>query len=93
MHLVNLPLSSHEYKKIFKLFNNGNSACEVTKIERIQNPGLYRAYIVKKQSMAGKVNEKRLFHGTNITNIDVINTNNFSRSFVGENGKFILLSS
>ncbi|CAB4035537.1 poly [ADP-ribose] polymerase 15 isoform X1, partial [Paramuricea clavata] len=85
VHLVNLPQSSDEYRENLKLFNNGNSVYEVTKIERIQNPGLYRAYIVKRQSMAGKVNERRLFHGTNATNIDKINTNNFSRSFAGEN--------
>ena len=88
MHLVNLQPSSSEYKGILNYFNKyGNSACEVTKIERIQNPSLYRAYVVKKQAMSGPLNEIRLFHGTDEKNVVKINTNSFSRSFAGENGK------
>ena len=88
--LVNVQPSSDEYKEILQLFNkNNNYACAVTKIERIQNPALYRAYIVKKHSMVDEVNEKRLFHGTNARNIDAINANNFNRSFAGDRGKSI----
>ena len=88
MHLVNLQASSSEYLCILNCFNkHGDSACEVTKIERIQNPGLYRAYEVKKQAMSAPLNEMRLFHGTDEKNVIKINANSFSRSFAGENGK------
>ncbi len=88
-HLVNLRQSTIEYQEIFNLFNNkGGNACYVTKIERIQNPVLYKAYTVKKHSMAVMANEKRLFHGTDTKHINAINANNFSRSFHGINGRF-----
>ena len=60
---------------------------EIIKIERVQNPRLYKAFLVKKQSMDGGENEKQLFHGTKSDSIVSINTNNFSRSFAGTNGK------
>ena len=87
--LVDLQPSSNEYKEMSKLFNHSiDGGYEVTKIERIQNPALYKAYMVKKQSMIGRENEKRLFHGTDVKNIEAINVNNFSRSYSGINGKF-----
>ena len=86
---MNLQSSSKEFKEILQLFNKNNyKSCGVTKIERIQNPALYRAYTLKKQSMVGEPNEKRLFHGTSAKNIDDINTNNFNRIFAGDNSKF-----
>lgn len=91
MHLVNLQPSSNEYLGILKYFNKyGDGACVVTKIERIQNPALYRAYVVKRQSMSEPLNEIRLFHGTHEKNVIKINANNFSRNFAGENGKSVL---
>lgn len=90
VHLVNLQASSSEYKVILNCFNKyGDSACEVTKIERIQNPSLYRAYVLKKQTISGPLNEMRLFHGTDEKNVIKINANSFSRSFAGENGKSV----
>ena len=87
--LVDLLPSSNEYKEISELFNDSiEDGYEVTKIERIQNPALYKAYMVKKQSMIGRENVKRLFHGTDVKNIEAINVNNFSRNYSGINGKF-----
>ncbi|XP_028395842.1 uncharacterized protein LOC114519859 [Dendronephthya gigantea] len=85
--LVDVLPSSNEYQEIFQLFNDSiEGGYSVTKIERIQNPALYRAYMVKKQSMMGGENEKRLFHGTDVKNVEAINVNNFSRSYSGING-------
>ena len=88
VQLIRLHESSSEYKEVLKHFNEkGGKNLKVKKIERIQNPALYEAYIVKKNSMKGEENEKRLFHGTNVSNMDFINTNNFNRSFAGAHGK------
>ena len=62
----------------------------IQKIERIQNPYLYRQYVVQKQKMdkdnKGK-NERQLFHGTDAENIPAINTQGFNRSLCGVHGK------
>ena len=64
------------------------AAPKVTKIERVQNPDLFRFYLAKKKAMGGRENEMRLFHGTDVKNIDAINGNNFNRSYAGSNGRF-----
>ncbi|XP_028403481.1 protein mono-ADP-ribosyltransferase PARP15-like [Dendronephthya gigantea] len=85
VQLVKLQQTSSGYIKILSLFRKSDvSGWVVTMIERIQNPGLYRAYIAKKQSMCTR-NELKLFHGTDSKNIAAINTQNFSRGFAGEN--------
>lgn len=62
------------------------------KIERVQNPYLWRNYSIKKQHMEMKNghqnNERRLFHGTSQPTIDHINHNGFNRSYAGKNGKW-----
>jgi hypothetical protein len=62
-------------------------------IERIQNPHLYQQYMAHKQKMdkdnGGMNNERRLFHGTESTNVNAINTQGFNRSFCGANGKLV----
>ena len=93
VHLVPLSLSSSEYQQVLNLFTlKGGRSKQIVKIERIQNPGLYKAYLVKKQSMNGADNEKQLFHGTNSNNTQSINANNFSRSFAGTNGEILVTS-
>jgi poly [ADP-ribose] polymerase 10/14/15 len=89
-----LPATS-EYKEILKHFGEGFGllAPKVQKIERIQNPDLFRLYLAKKKSMGGRENETRLFHGTNVKNTDAINGNNFNRSYAGSNvGRFCSVS-
>ena len=65
----------------------------ITKIERVQNPGLYRAYMVKKDQMEQKngANEKFLFHGTAQGSCSLLNKFGFNRSYCRKNGKRRLL--
>lgn len=65
------------------------ASVNITKIERVQNPGLYRAYMVKKDQMEQRngANEKFLFHGTAQGSCSSINKFGFNRSYCGKNGK------
>ena len=83
---VALPSSSIEYQKVVNLLGSINDVVIVEKIERIQNPRLYKMYVCKRESMGSEANEKQLFHGTKAGNISSINTNNFNRRFSGING-------
>lgn len=60
-------------------------------IERIQNPDLWRHYQTKKSNMDAKnsqiINEKLLFHGTDVDSVPFVNGNGFNRSYAGKNGK------
>lgn len=58
------------------------------KIERIQNPGLYKQYECKKGDMETKNKgvEKRVWHGTHPVNVPNINANNFNRA-LGNQGE------
>ena len=69
------------------------ASINITKIERVQNPGLYRAYMVKKDQMEQKngANEKFLFHGTAQGSCSSINKFGFNRSYCGKNGRRRLL--
>ena len=94
VQLVSLSTSSQEYKEILAHFqtnfkNKRRILPSVTKIQRIQNRSLFSLYSTKKNSMEGRENEMRLFHGTSIKNTEAINMNNFNRSFAGTNGKYI----
>ena len=87
VHVIPLSKLSPEYKEILNHFEtcfDGGKAPTVTKIERIQNPNLFRLYLAKKKSMDGRGKEMRLFHGTSKKNIDAINGNNFNRSYAGD---------
>ncbi len=89
VELVRLTPSSSEYSEVCSHFvARGGRSDQLYMVERIQNPQLYSMYLAFKKSMRGQVNEMRLFHGTDAANIDSINTNNFSRSFAGVNGKY-----
>ncbi|XP_077991496.1 uncharacterized protein LOC144445727 [Glandiceps talaboti] len=62
----------------------------VQQIERIQNPKLYRKYMVLKQNMdrknkKGINNVKLLYHGTAAYNVDKISYGEFYSSFAGKN--------
>ncbi|XP_045575841.1 protein mono-ADP-ribosyltransferase PARP14 isoform X1 [Salmo salar] len=77
-----------EHDEVLGLFQ---ATCQntVLKIERIQNPSLWKNLQIKKQEMDSKNrhqnNEKRLFHGTCPQIIDKINANGFNRSYAGKN--------
>ena len=92
VHMVPLQSSSQEYQQVTQHFTSrGGVVNQIIKIERVQNPALYKAYLVKKQSMNGQENEQQLFHGTTDVNIVPINANNFDRSFAGANGEIAKL--
>lgn len=67
---VTLLPSSEEYKKIDTLFKSQGASQNILKIERVQNPYVYRAFQNKVQEMKvtykndSSVNIRQLFHGT-----------------------------
>ena len=93
---VDLQSSDIEYKQVSEAFNKtmtkGKHYTEIVKIQRIQNPRLYRIYQQAKEEMEQAnpqhhPNEKQLFHGTDIDSAVKINTNGFNRSYAGKHGK------
>ncbi|XP_035764916.1 protein mono-ADP-ribosyltransferase PARP14-like [Neolamprologus brichardi] len=78
-----------EYDEILKHFQASCSGF-VTKIERIQNPGLWKSLEIKKREMelrnGHQNNERRLFHGTCDGAVPNINDRGFNRSYAGKNG-------
>ena len=96
VHCVQLQSNSKEFMDVREKF--ASTSCDrihygnIVKIERIQNPQLYKSYLVKKESMektSGQtnVNELELFHGTSPSSVAEINENGFNRSFAGVHGK------
>ena len=92
VHLAELdPINNAtEYSKVADEIKK-TIVINITKIERVQNPGLYRAYVVKREQMDQKKggNEKFLFHGTAQGSCSSINTFGFNRSYCGKNGKIL----
>ncbi|XP_048590723.1 uncharacterized protein LOC5500942 [Nematostella vectensis] len=88
VHTVNLSQTSTEYQTVSNLFKSTGGTGNINQIQRVQNPHLYRAYMVKKDKMdkdnVGINNERTLFHGTNGSNVSAINTQGFNRSFAGK---------
>lgn len=89
VHLVPLNQNTKEYEDVKKAIEK-TSPINIVKIERVQNPCRYRAYVVKKHEMdnyKNGSNEKKLFHGTAAATCPLINYNGFNRSFSGKNGE------
>ena len=95
---VTLQQNSQEFMDVSAKFTSTSGGQihtgNIVKIERIQNPHLYKSYLAKKESMektAGQahVNELELFHGTSPNSVVEINESGFNRSFAGVNGMFI----
>ncbi|ESN90024.1 hypothetical protein HELRODRAFT_104522 [Helobdella robusta] len=93
--LVDLSSVGSEFMRVEKHFRatSNNLIKSIIKIQRIQNPSLYRQYKVKMLSMesdlplyGGKKIEMRLWHGTSSDVIPKINSNNFNRSYGGVHG-------
>ena len=80
--------NSNEYNKVAEGIRK-TASITITKIERVQNPGLYEAYVVKKEQMEQKngANEKLLFHGTTQESCSSISTFGFNISYCWKNGK------
>ncbi|XP_076854469.1 poly(ADP-ribose) polymerase family member 14-related sequence 1 [Brachyhypopomus gauderio] len=83
-----LQSTSKEYNDVSSHFRK---TCNniVVKIERIQNPGMWRNYQNNKKIMEQKNkhqnNEKILFHGTRPDSVNYINNMGFNRSYAGLN--------
>lgn len=99
VRLIDLPSSSKGYQFALTEFNKTMKQgfkCKYTtivKIQRIQNPHLYRQFIEKKKLLdsnnpQGFQNERWLFHGTKVAAISSINRTNFNRNFRGQNGRW-----
>lgn len=97
VHLVELTPGTREYNNVKDSFLKSITGhIHIVKIERVQNPGLYRVYAarkktVKKQNPPGHPIERLLFHGTDAETCKKINDQGFNISFAGKNGKFIYL--
>uniref|UniRef100_A0A3P8S937 Poly [ADP-ribose] polymerase n=1 Tax=Amphiprion percula TaxID=161767 RepID=A0A3P8S937_AMPPE len=85
---VPINAGTTEHTEILNLFK---ASCNrtVTKIERIQNPGLWKSLQIKRRDMevrnGHQNNERRLFHGTCGTTVTTINELGFNRSYAGKN--------
>ncbi|NWH37320.1 PAR12 polymerase, partial [Chloropsis hardwickii] len=80
-----------EYSEIKQLFHQTMKNYSILKIRRIQNPSLWKVFQWQKEKMkkenGGKeVQEKRLFHGTDITSMETICNQNFDWRICGSNG-------
>ncbi|XP_056363604.1 protein mono-ADP-ribosyltransferase PARP12-like isoform X18 [Oenanthe melanoleuca] len=80
-----------EYNEIKQLFHQTMKNYSILKIQRIQNPSLWKVFQWQKEKMkrenGGKeVQEKLLFHGTDITSMKTICTQNFDWRICGSNG-------
>ena len=69
--LVLVSAGSREWNKVHRLMQKTMSTVQITKLERVQNLYLWNKYALAKEHMAeknnGKVNERKLFHGTKHT--------------------------
>ncbi|XP_026232456.1 poly(ADP-ribose) polymerase family member 14-related sequence 1 isoform X2 [Anabas testudineus] len=88
---ITIKAGTGEYDEVQNLFK---ASCNrtITKIERIQNPGLWKSLQVKRRDMEQRNghgnNVRRLFHGTCHTTVDWINEHGFNRSYAGRNATY-----
>ncbi|XP_046849875.1 protein mono-ADP-ribosyltransferase PARP15-like [Xenia sp. Carnegie-2017] len=87
-HLVTLdqqnPRHQKEYNEVSADFLK-TARHKIISIQRVQNPTLYKQYLLKKKSLDAKNGscEKWLFHGTAGNNLQKINESGLNRSFSG----------
>ncbi|XP_024266397.1 protein mono-ADP-ribosyltransferase PARP15 isoform X1 [Oncorhynchus tshawytscha] len=89
VQLYSIHPGSPEYDEVQGLFQNTCPDNEIKKIERVQNPNLWKSFQIKKKDISDRndrfLNERRLFHGTSHTNVGHINDHGFNRSYAGKN--------
>ncbi|NWY71517.1 PAR12 polymerase, partial [Erithacus rubecula] len=83
--------ATSEYDEIKQLFHQTMKNYSILKIQRIQNPSLWKVFQWQKEKMkrenGGKeVQEKLLFHGTDVYSMKTICTQNFDWRICGSNG-------
>ncbi|XP_058720644.1 zinc finger CCCH-type antiviral protein 1-like isoform X2 [Poecile atricapillus] len=88
---VVISSATSEYNGIKQQFHQTMKNYSILKIQRIQNPSLWKVFQWQKEKMkrenGGKeVQEKLLFHGTDITSVKTICTQNFDWRICGSNG-------
>ncbi|XP_028392678.1 protein mono-ADP-ribosyltransferase PARP15-like [Dendronephthya gigantea] len=89
VHLVTLnpnnPRQQKENKNISDHFYQTAGNQRIQHIQRVQNPSLFKQYLMKKQSLDEKIgsNEKFLFHGTRGDKVREINKTGLNRSYAG----------
>ncbi|XP_071602678.1 protein mono-ADP-ribosyltransferase PARP14-like isoform X2 [Heliangelus exortis] len=87
--LVPLQPSSQEYLEVKRKFQKTCHGFVIKKIERVQNPYLWKQYQIKKISISRRNKneniEKMLFHGTTSSSLSKINYKGFDRGFSGKN--------
>ncbi|KAI0212217.1 Protein mono-ADP-ribosyltransferase PARP14, partial [Lamellibrachia satsuma] len=89
---VTLQPTSDEYRRVKDLFTSSaqGTVKRVMSIERVQNPSLYRQYMLhkeemKKRSQRPSAIERSLWHGTSAEATQSINVGGFNRSYCGKN--------
>ncbi|XP_041906311.1 protein mono-ADP-ribosyltransferase PARP12-like isoform X1 [Corvus kubaryi] len=80
-----------EYNRIKQLFHQTMENYSILKIQRIQNPSLWKVFQwqkekMKKENEGKEVQEKLLFHGTDVMSMKTICTQNFDWRICGNNG-------
>ncbi|NWQ86556.1 PAR12 polymerase, partial [Burhinus bistriatus] len=88
---VELCNTTTEYNTIKQLFQQTMKGYNILKIQRIQNPSLWKVFQWQKEQMkrenGGKeVNERVLFHGTKSSCVEAICVHNFDWRICGSNG-------
>ncbi|XP_010001324.1 PREDICTED: poly [ADP-ribose] polymerase 12-like [Chaetura pelagica] len=88
---VMISNTTSEYNNIKQLFLQTMRSYNVLKIQRIQNPSLWKVFQwqkeqMKKQNGGKEVTERLLFFGTNIAFIETICIHNFDWRICGSNG-------
>ncbi|NXN81318.1 PAR12 polymerase, partial [Bombycilla garrulus] len=88
---VVISSATSEYNGIKQMFHQTMKNYSILKIQRIQNPSLWKVFQWQKEKMkrenGGKeVQEKQLFHGTNVTSMETICSQNFDWRICGSNG-------
>ncbi|XP_070763239.1 protein mono-ADP-ribosyltransferase PARP12 [Enoplosus armatus] len=89
--LVPLSQSANEYIMLEKLFKRTLPQSTINKIQRIQNPSLWKVFQWQREQMKKKngghtVNEKYVFHGTDESLIEAICEQNFDWRMCGIHG-------
>ncbi|XP_035604913.1 protein mono-ADP-ribosyltransferase PARP12-like isoform X1 [Oncorhynchus keta] len=86
---VMLSSSTGEHEDIKALFEKTVVGFQIHTIERVQNPALWKFYMLQRDQMKSSltsINEKQLFHGTDSKYVDSICRDNFDWRICGKNG-------
>ncbi|NWX18144.1 PAR12 polymerase, partial [Aegotheles bennettii] len=88
---VEISTTSFEYSGIASMFLRTMKSYNILKIQRIQNPSLWKVFqwqkdLMQKENGGKEVNEGLLFHGTKFSFVEDICTHNFDWRICGTNG-------